>query len=68
MPKPTPALYRVLGLLLLGALLLFVLKAGGHLALSWWWATAPLWAPWLLALATAALLLSVRLLRRTVRR
>ncbi|RSK44688.1 hypothetical protein [Hymenobacter perfusus] len=68
MPKLPPFLYRVLGLLLLLALVLFVLKAAGHLALSWWWATAPLWAPWLLALAAAVLLLSVSLLLRTVRR
>ena len=30
-------------------LVFLVLKLTGAIAWSWWWVTAPLWAPWLIA-------------------
>ncbi len=38
-------LYALLAALLIG------LKLAGMLAWSWWWVMAPVWAPWVLAVA-----------------
>lgn len=34
----------LLGILFVG------LKLTGHIGWSWWWVTAPFWAPWVLAI------------------
>ena len=68
MPAPTPFLYRLLGLLLLAALVMIVLTAAGRLTISWWVATSPIWAPWAIAIAACALYMAIRLLILTVRR
>lgn len=36
---------RGMGLLSIMFLILFTLKIIGKITLSWWWVTAPLWAP-----------------------
>lgn len=68
MASPSPRLYRLLGLLLLAALVMLVLKSMGQLAISWGLTAAIIWAPWALLLAIGLVVLAVRLLIQTVRR
>lgn len=53
---------RGIGFLSAFFLVLFVLKVTGFLGWSWWWVTAPLWAPfalWFGLLALAALVIGL---------
>lgn len=71
MATTTPLVNRFAGVMLLLTLTMALLKLAGKLpvaAWSWWAITAPLWAPWLLALACGILVVAIRLLLQTVRR
>ena len=44
-------------------LIFMTLKLCGVIAWSWWWVTAPIWAPFLIALSIFAIVMAVYLIR-----